>query len=207
MQRAHPALTQLWMRWTGIPGLDRATFDMTRSEEGPQPATHIHLSPRRDVQIAWKMLCDSMGLPEDAPERRKMPIYLPARGPQHLAFWANMKHRELTEVDGPLEWWWRLMVMRFRGVQRASKALIAQAIVDEPELDRAVVSFRNPSLGEEGMRAKHIIVTGYRQPTHVVVSLRTKRSSRHEGLAFSLDDATFRGRFISALVDLAVTRD
>ncbi len=205
MQRAHPALTQLWLQWTGIPDLDRATFEMRKADDGPI-ATQVQLLARPRVQETWRQFCDVLGVPPNADERRQMPIYLGARAPQHGVFWTAMKHRELTEVDGPLEWWWRLLILRYRGIQRASQTLIRAAIGDEPALDKGLVTFPNPSLREEGRYAKHLIDGSYKQPTHVVVVLRTNQAARHEGLAFSLGDASFRARFISKMIDLAVIR-
>jgi MoxR-like ATPase len=145
-------------------------------------------------------------VPEEAVERRKMPIYLGANYPHHAIFWSAMKRRELAEVDGPLEWWWRLLVLRYRGIQRASQALIRAAISDEPILDKGIIVLTNPSLKEEGRYAKKLIDGSYKQPTHVMVTLRVSREAKHEGLAFALDDASFRARFISKMIDLAVIR-
>ena len=206
MQRAHPALTQLWLQWTGIPDLDRATFDMVRPDDGRQPATSVQLLARPRVQETWTRFCDVMGVAPDATERRKMPIYLGPKTPSHAIFWSAMKHRELSDVDGPLEWWWRLLVLRYQGVQRASQALIRATIGDEPALDKGLIVLTNPALKEEGRFAKNLIEGGYKQPTHVVVTLRTSRDARHEGLAFSLAEVSFRARFISKMIDLAVTR-
>lgn len=206
MQRAHPALTQLWLQWTGIPDLDRASFEMTRTDDGPHPATNVQLLARPRVQETWRLFCDTLGIVDGAVERRKMPIYLGFKAPHHAVFWSAMKRRELNDVDGPLEWWWRLLVLRYRSIQRASQALIRSAIADEPALDKGIIVLTNPSLKEEGRYAKKLIDGVYKQPTHVVVTMRCSREARHEGLAFSLSEATFRARFISKMIDLAVSR-
>ena len=205
MQRAHPGLTQLWLQWSGIPNLEWAAFDLVRPEVGHNPASQIKLSARKGLTYTWSDLCDTMSVPDDGSERRKMPIYLPSRHPGHSAFWGAMRKRELEEVDGPLEWWWQLMVLRFKGIQAASKALISEVLGEEESaLMRGTVHLRNPSLNEGEKTAIKLARNSYRQPTHIVVSTRSKRSDRHDALAFSLSDATFKGRFVAALIDLAI---
>ena len=207
MQRAHPALTQLWLQWTGIPGLDHATFDIAKPEFGSNPATQVQMPARKGLTHTWQGFCDLLGLDENAPERRRMPINLPPRSGAHLAFWDALKKREMTEVDGPLEWWWRLMVLRFKSVNLASQILIREVIGDESLLSDGLVNFTNPSLRREGRTAKDLFVADhYEQPTHMTVSVRVKRSAKYEGLAFSLDDASFKSSLVSKLIDLAVAR-
>jgi hypothetical protein len=206
MQRAHPALTQLWLQWTGVPNLDHAQFNMVRAERGSNPSSSVKLAARSGIKQTWKAFCDLLGLPEDAPERRQMPIYLAGQADAHSAFWTALRRRELEEVDGPVEWWWRLMVMRYRGIQRASQILIQETLGDEALLDKGLISFRNPTMNRTGHRSEKLLAADYRQPTHVVVSLRVKRSTRHEGLAFSLSEDRFRGSFVSKLIELAVAR-
>lgn len=209
MQRAHPALTQLWLQWTGVPNLEWATFNMGRAEQGSMPVTNVDLSAKFGAQETWTQFGDVLGLPEDCPERRRMPIHLGSRAPFHKTFWEAMKRREMEEVDGPIEWWWRLMVLRYKGAKQASAALIRTTIGDDKILNNALVSFQNPSLkaGHRASRGRYPILIGpYRQPTHLIVSLRVKRGAAHQGLAFAFSDATFRGRFVSRLIDLAVSR-
>jgi len=207
MQRAHPALTQLWLRWTGIPGLDLATFDWSRSERGTLPASQIKLKATASLTTAWSGLCDALGLAPDAEERRRMPIYIPTKSGAHAAFWTAMQKRELTEVDGPLEWWWHLAVLRSGGPQLATKALLPMVFGDDPIFDGAIMSFTNPSLKTAGRTADQVIENGqYTRPTHLVVTQRVSKKSKHEGLAVSLDDDTIRARLTRSLLDLAVFR-
>lgn len=204
MQRAHPALTQLWLQWTGVPDLEWATFNLTPPENGSNPATLINLAAKLRYEETQSTFCDLLRLPEKAPERRQSSIYLRGKHPGHSAFWSAMKARELTEVDGPIEWWWRLLVLRHQGIERASRTLIREALSDD--LDSGVIAFDNPSLKNAGRMARDIIDGGYRQPTRVLVAFRARRDSPHEGLAFSLADASFRARFVSKLIELAVSR-
>lgn len=206
MQRSHPALTRLWLQWTGVPGLERAAFDMVRPEEGTNPSTQIKLAAQSGVYQTWERLCDTLGMPQDAPERRSMPIHLRAKDKSHSSFWGAMKKRELEEVDGPIEWWWRLMVLRYRGVQKASKVLIREAIGDHGALDSGVIHFNNPTLIAPDKPDDPIINGQYIQPTHVTVSFRVKWDETVEGLAFDLNDTSFKGRFLSRLIDLATLR-
>lgn len=207
MQRAHPALTQLWLQWTGVAGLEWATFDMVRPEYGSNPATQVKLKATRGVTETWQTFCDLLSLPEKAPERQRMPIYLDARAPAHPAFWAALRRRELEEVDGPIEFWWRLLVLRYKSIQLASQILIREAIGEDQLLDRGIVGFNNPSLNREGRSSDKLLVAGtYSQPTHVVVSLRVKRTAKQQGLVFSFEDSNFKARFVSKLIDLAVSR-
>jgi hypothetical protein len=117
-----------------------------------------------------------------------------------------MRKRELEEVDGPIEWWWWLAVMRYRGIRKASEILISETI-DDKILNGGLISFRNPSLkeGTKSHYSRSILEGPYRQPTELVVSLKVKRSAKHEGLAFSFSDAKFKGRFVSRLIELAVS--
>lgn len=204
MQRAHPALTQLWLQWTGIPDFEWASFGLSRPEHGSNPASVVDLAAKPRYEQTRKMFCDQLGLAEDARERLKSSIYLQAKHPGHAAFWEALRKRELTEVDGPMEWWWRLLVLRLKGVQRASKLLIQATLGDE--LDHGIISFDNPSLKPTGRSATDVIDGNYAQPERVVVAFRVKRNAAHEGLAFPFDDASFKARFVSKLVELAVSR-
>ena len=205
MQRSHPALTQLWLQWTGIPDLESARFDLSLPEHGSNPATMVRLAAKSQYETTRTQFCDVLGLPEKAPERGRADVYLRAKHPGHSSFWGALRKRELEEVDGPIEWWWRLLVLRYKGIGRASRALIRETLGDE--LDHGVISFENPSLNPTGRKASELLVDGsYVQPKRVVVAFRIKRTAPHEGLAFSLEDASFKARFVSKLVGLAVSR-
>lgn len=205
MQRAHPALTQLWLQWTGIPNLEWATFDLSAPEHGANPATFIRLAAKARYADTQSQLCDALRLPQDARERQRADVYLRGKHPGHGAFWAALKKRELEEVDGPIEWWWRLLVLRYRGVAKASRALIRETIGDD--LDHGVISLDNPSLNQSAKTVDGLLVEDkYIQPKSVVVAFRVKKSARHEGLAFSLEDGRFKARFVSKLIGLAVSR-
>ena len=206
MQRAHPALTQLWLRWTGIPDLERAEFRISRPEEHGPPDTSIWLAPKAGIQAGWSALCDSMALPADAPERRSMPIRVTANSTAHSAFWAAMRQREMTEVDGPLEWWWRLLVLRNRDLKRASKKLAVSVFGEETFFDQCVITLENPSLKKEGRRIDEIINGGYTRPARLLVTRSVTSKAKKEGLAFSLDDDKLRAHFTSHLIRLATTR-
>jgi hypothetical protein len=208
MQRAHPALTQLWLQWTGIDGLDTATFDTARTEENGESGSSILFSPKKGLGPGWGQLCDVMALPPDAAERRTMPVQLSARHPAHTAFWNAMIAREMNEVDGPLEWWWRLAIMRHRGLRTASRALIAAVFgLDDRMLKTATVGFDNPSIKPEARRAEDLLTTGrYSTPTHLLLVVPVGRDAKKQGLAFSLDDAKLRSRLTAALTDIATAR-
>jgi hypothetical protein len=193
------------LQWTGIPDLDWATFDLSQPEYGSNPSSFVRLAAKARYETTRTQLCDTLGLPEKAPERGKADIYLPAKHPGHSSFWKALRKRELEEVDGPMEWWWRLLILRYRGIARASRALIRETLGDE--LDHGIISFDNPSLESVGRTATELLVDGnYVQPKRVVVAFRIKRSAPHEGLAFSLEDASFKARFVSKLIGLAVAR-
>lgn len=205
MQRSNPALTQLWLQWTGIRYLDLASFDTVRPDEPGPSGTQITLAPKLDAREGWDALCDSLGIGADAQERRTMPIRLDAKHTGHSAFWQHMKERELTVVDGPLEWWWRLLVLRQRGIRRASRLLATRVFGDDPFCRAAILSFDNPSLAKEGRRALDIC-TSYKSPQAVVLSVPVSKGSKREALAFSLSDAKLRAHLTSSVIDLATTR-
>jgi hypothetical protein len=208
MQRAHPALSQLWLRWTGIPDLDMAEFGTSRSEEHGVPDSSILLNARAIMSRpeGWAKLCDVLGFPEDSTERQTMPIRVLAKSPAHSTFWAAMKHREMAEVDGPLEWWWRLAVLRNRGLKTASKKLLVTVFGEDPLFDSAIASFENPSLNKEGRRAEEVIGKSYKPPTALLVTRSTSSKAKSQGLAFALTDDTLRARVTSSLIDLATSR-
>lgn len=208
MQRAHPALTELWLQWTGIPDLEHATFDTARPEEAHQePATRVTIGITPKYQTTWTALCDTLGLPPNAKERRQNPMHLAGKSYSHQSFWSAMRRRELQEVDGPLEWWWQLLVLRCRGVRAASRLLLGKLFGDEPELDSAVINFVNPTLKTEGRRAKDVVDGGYRQPSTMIIGMRVNRRSLTSGLAYPLDGDKVRTHFITTLLDTAVSRD
>lgn len=205
MQRAHPALTELWLQWTGVPDLEHATFDVVRAEEGTRrPATQVMLRPTARAEVTRARLCDLLGLPEGAPERRLMPVHLTGGSEAHGRFWANLRRYEMEQVDGPLEWWWRLCVLRCRGVRAASRSLLTALFGDEPAFDHAVLRLVNQSLRASSTRASGMVDGRYVQPTHVQVTLRVSRKSRHEGLALALADDKLKSRFVTTLIDHAV---
>lgn len=207
MQRAHPALTQLFLRWTGIPGLEQAEFRVSRSEEQGPPDTTIWLAPKAGVQEGWSALCDAMRLPPEAEERRSMPIRLTATSTAHGEFWEYLRHREMSEVDGPLEWWWRLLVLRNRDIKRASRKLTTSVFGEDPLFDNCVVSFDNESLSKEGRRAEELLVSKtYSRPTRFVITRSVGSKAKREGLAFHLDNDTLRAHVTAQLVALATTR-
>lgn len=207
MQRAHPALTQLWLRWTGIPDLADAEFRVSRSEhEDAAPETSVMLPPRAGIQVGWNQLCDVMALPSDAEERRTMPIRIRSNSMAHQSFWESMKKRELTEVDGPLEWWWRLMILRNRSIKRASKKLLSAVFGEDPIFEGAILSIVNPSILKEGRRSTDIVPGQYKRPTDIIVSKSVDAKSKYEGLSFSLSDDKLLGHFTTHLLHLATTR-
>lgn len=206
MQRSHPALTQLWLRWTGIPDLEHATFGLMRAEEGGPPDTSVTLPPKPGIQVGWSAFCDAMGLPEDATERRSMPIRITAKDQAHQTFWAAMYKREMNDVDGPLEWWWRLLVLRNRGIARASKKLAIAVFGEDAIFNDCVLSLENKSLLKEGRRAEDILDNGYRRPTRLLITRSVSQKAQREGLAFSLDDDKLRALFTTQLISLATTK-
>lgn len=206
MQRSHPALTQLWLRWTGIPDLEAAEFGLSRPEEGGHPDTQVTLPPKAGIQVGWNQFCDAMGLAEDAQERRSMPIRLTSHHSAHSTFWASMYRREMQDVDGPLEWWWRLLVLRNRGIKRASKKLATAVFGEDAIFNDCVLSLENSSLLKEGRRAEEILANGYRRPTRLLITRSVSLKSQREGLAFSLDDDKLRALFTTQLIGLATTK-
>ncbi len=208
MQRAHPALTQLWLRWLGVPDLEHTTFDLSTPQEyGGEPATRVTIGSTASYQEAWSGLCDLMGLAEGAPERQQNPIHIVARHPAHETFWLAAQRRELQEVDGPLEWWWRLLVLRCRGVRPASRLLLGKLFGDEPDLDGAILRLHNPTLKAIGRTASEIIEGQYVQPTDLVIALRANRRATTEGLALPLSNDKVKTHFIPTLLRTAVSSD
>jgi hypothetical protein len=206
MQRAHPALTQLWLKWTGVPDLHQAAFDTVRALEGPRPATQVALAPTLHYEQTQEKFCDLLGAAPDAPERRFSNIHLVHKSPMHRAFWSSLKTRELANVSGPLEWWWRLLVLRLRSVRLASRVLLRNVFDDDPFFDFAVLRFENPTLKGEGRRVEEIIGSAYEQPIKMVVSINAAQAARYEGLAFDLTADKLKSRLVPALVDLAISR-
>jgi hypothetical protein len=206
MQRSHPALTQLWLRWTGIPDLEHAEFGLSRPEEGGAPDTRVTFTPKAGVQSGWQAFCDAMGLEPDAVERRSMPIHLKAKSKAHLLFWQAMLQREMNDVDGPLEWWWRLLVLRNRGIKRASKKLATAVFGEDAIFNDCVLSLENRSLSKEGRRVENILVTGYKRPTRLLITRSVSLKAQREGLAFSLDDDKLRALLTTRLISLATTK-
>jgi hypothetical protein len=203
MQRAHPALTQLWCQWTGLPGMANVAFNLSPAKHGP--ATLISVPSGTEAKASWAALSDLCALPADAPQRRQMPMAFAARDPAHGAFWQALKQREMQGVDGPLEWWWRLLILRCGGLNRASRVLSRIAIGSEPELDHALVYFENPSLSPQAKNVQELLVTKrYSQPTKLVLVFNKQSHEKHSSLAFTLSDATFKARLVSGLIDLAV---
>lgn len=206
MQRAHPALTQLWLRWTGIPDLDAAEFGLMRAEEHGPPDTSIWLKPKPGVQVGWSALCDVLGFSPEAPERRSMPIRLTMKSPAHNTFWQAMKNREMNDVDGPLEWWWRLLILRNRSVKRASRKLAIAVFGEDDLFNNCVLSFDNPSLLKEGRRSHELVPGGYSRPTRLLVCRAVHSKAKREGLAFSLDDDKLRAHLTAQLIELSTVR-
>ena len=206
MQRSHPALTQLWLRWTAIPDLEQATFGLMRAEEGGPPDTSVTLPPKPGILVGWTAFCDTMGLPPDSLERRSMPMRIAAKEAAHGAFWDAMLQRELNDVDGPLDWWWRLLVLRNRSIKRASKKLATATFGEDQLFDGCILSLENTSLAKEGRRADDLLVNGYRRPSRLLVTRSVTGKSQREGLAFSLDDDKLRAHFTVQLIGLATTR-
>lgn len=206
MQRAHPALTQLWCQWTGIPGIGGASFDLSQTKRGP--ITLVGIPAGVDAKKTWGALSDFCGLAEDAPQRRQMPMTFASRDPAHEAFWTALKRRELTEVDGPLEWWWRLLIIRCGGIQRASRALIRTVVSSNPALDSALVCFDNPTLNPQAKTVQELIYKNkYSYPINMTLVFNKQKQDKHTSLAFSLSNDTFKARLVSGLIDLAVRVD
>lgn len=186
-----------------MPGIADASFNLSPSKKGP--ITLVSIPAGADAKITWGALSDLCALPADAPQRRQMPLTFSARDPAHAAFWQALKRREMTERDGPLEWWWRLLIIRCGGIGRASRALIRSAIGSDQELDRALVHFDNPSLNTAAKSKRDLLVAKeYLQPTKIVLVFNKQEPSRHSSLAFPLSNDTFKARLISGLIDLAV---
>ena len=203
MQRAHPALTELWLSWTGSHNLSMATFDLSKSEYGEMPDTAVSFSTRGGLHDAISDFCDVIGLKPDAPERDKHPIRIEHNSAHHKTFWENMISREFTQLESPLEWWWQLLVLRYRGIKPASRALISHAI--SPEVDNGLLSF-SPPLGL-GSKMSDIISGSYCQPKSVVVSFpMKKKDNQFDAISFSLSDDKFKQRFVRTLVTLACAR-
>jgi hypothetical protein len=135
-----------------------------------------------------------------------MPIRITAKEAAHEVFWDAMLQRELNEVDGPLEWWWRLLVLRNRSIKRASKKLAIAVFGEDQLFDGCILSLENKSLAKEGRRAEDLLVDGYRRPSRLLVTRSVTSKSQREGLAFSLDDDKLRAHFTVQLIGLATTR-
>lgn len=204
MQRAHPALTQLWLQWTGIPDLPETEFRLSRAEERGPADTTVLLPAKPGIQAGWTKLCDTMGLPVEAAERRSMPMRLLATSPCHAAFWHAMRQREMTEVDGPLEWWWRLLVLRTRDLKRASRKLAVSVFGEDQFFDNCVLYITNPSISKEGRRADNLITKSYATPTHITITRSVNSKSKTEGLAWPLNDDKLRSHFTSHLIGLSI---
>ena len=204
MQRAHPALTQLWLSWAGSHNLAHAKFELVRSETSDMPDTAVHFSTQGGLQDAITDFCDLCGFEPDDPARDRHPIRLEYGSDRHKVFWEAMIRREFSELESPLEWWWQLLVLRYRGVKPASKILISQAI--SADIDSGLLSF-SPPLGQ-GPRMKDIITSeSYCQPTSAIVSFKArKKDQQFDAISFSFEDEKFKHSFIRTLVMLASAR-
>ncbi len=208
MQRACPALTQLWLDWTGVPGLSAAVFNLSRAQEAKQRnrVTLVEIPASTGAEVTRDRFCDQLGVAPDGTERRTMPIYLAHDSPTHRHWWVSLRNREMTEVDGPLEWWWQLHVLRSRGIRAASAHMIARLFPDHDELKDGVIGFVNPTIKGIGSTSRELLVGQYQQPTHLTISLRAKVRAKVQGLEFSLADGRLKARFVSGLLDLAVSQ-
>ena len=197
-------MTSLWLEWTGIPNLQYAAFDVVRSADSTIPTSQITLKPMPGLRSTWDRVCDIFGVPEDSSERDRMPIRASAYSDYHQNFWSHMIRRETDEVDGPLEWWWQLMVLRFKGVKRASNALLGYLFNDT--MKNGLVSFVNPSLNHVSTtRDKLLVGLTYSQPTQMYVSFRNGNVSNKLGIDFDLKDEDFKCRVVSTILRLSVS--
>ncbi len=201
MQRSHPALTQLWLRSQGIPGLEYCSFNMTRDDQSPNPMTRIELAAIENQLAQLRAgLCDILGYAEDHVNQRSREVMVGADEEGHQNFWRYVKNREMTVVDGPLEFWWHLLVMRRRGIDRASKVLLRTLA---PQLARGRVSWKG--VLKPGSHAGAICKKQYEHPTALVVSFASHAEAQFDTVELDLLNLKFKAKVCQTLMELAIS--
>lgn len=211
MQRCAPALTELFLQWTGIPGAERLTFNVsdlrTRVfEEGVDPPAHLGIVTEISVPASSpetaRHLSDFIELSSDAAQRRSPSMMtFDAHDPAHDAWWRNLAAHD-EEFVSPVEWWWRLLVLRSRGVRTASSRLLFALFGDLEELTGHLVHFVNPSLNTGARTAEESIgPDGYHLPTHLDLTLPHGKVT-----TVDLDDA-LSARLSKVLIQIATSDD
>ena len=143
-QRSIPALTSLFLRWTGIPDLERVSFGYERGRK-TGPCSNLRFPPGRNTPQTIMAMHDVLG--SEADERVvRQNLILAYNDYRHDRWWRYLVTRELQEVQGPLEWWWWLACLRHGGLKQASISMMGFMGVDARHAKRALLSFVNPSL-------------------------------------------------------------
>lgn len=202
MQRSHPALSQLWLKSLGIPGIEFCKFNSMRDDVGHIPMTVIELAPIEGKLGQMRQdLCDVLGYPEDHDNRRSSRVMVTHDEEAHQHFWRYARDRELDDVDGPLEFWWELLVIRCRGIKAASRALLG---VIAPDLARGRVSF--DSCLKTGTSAKSIVPKeGYSHPEQVRVTFPELKNTQYNTVELDLQDLKFKATLVRTLIELAIS--
>lgn len=176
MQRAFPALTDLFLQWTGVPHLHEATFNVVHptqtegdSRGGWEPHTCVEFPAVRGREPVAGF-CDASGYPPEHKARMLSRLVVGARSAVHQNFWEAMEKRHQQVADSPVEFWWHLLCLRSRGVDRASRALLTNLGLVDLMPRRAVVTWENKKLTSAGRTAAEILSDGtYERPGAMVV--------------------------------------
>lgn len=207
MQRCHPAITEAWLQWTGIYELEKADFSFMRVDHQEQmPTTAIGIKPSSGLSVTVNELADVLGIPEGSAQRERYPVLLPNSHVGHNNFWVSMAYREDYEVEGLVEFWWYLLVLRRKSLISASRDLLAALWGDAfAKTKRVVVSFDNPTI-QAARRASDLMTNGaYQPPVSLKVLWPASRAAKHEGIEFDLS-GDLRPKLGKALRELAIRR-
>lgn len=172
MQRTCPKLTALWLEWTGIPDLDKCSFEVKRGERGSGPWTHIKIPARVSNPYAtWEAFYNVVNA--DKHDRRETtPIVIPYKTDYAQRFWTYCENRH-GQITGPLEWWWALACLRHQGSISASRQLLSALGVSPDKVKAGLVSFVNPTILNGDLTGDY-----YHGPTHMRVHYPADRKTR-----------------------------
>jgi hypothetical protein len=169
MQRAHPAITELFFYWTGVPHLAGVTFTFQNNEKNELPFSMVILPAHTTTAESQNAIGDLLGFDEDASERHQSNIVLPYLSQANTNFWEFCAKRQ-HELETPLEFWWYLLVLRSGSPERATSLVLNHLGVYDIFSRRAILSIQNPSIKASARTAKELLVDGaYLRATSVTI--------------------------------------
>lgn len=211
VQRAAPAIAELWLDWVGIPDLSSCEFRVVGDQRHAVPHSSIFVtSSAEDLEATRELICDYLDIPADAPERKLMPIVVPEDSPSHGVFWARVLRRDAHDVQSPLEFWWTLSIIRHGGPLRASAAFLRALGLKQSRgvFRHALVDINNPSFNPKTRTASLAVEKTYEIPESVDVYLSLDISGKHiprdqAVISIPLDDKN-TDRVYSAMISVAL---